>query len=62
MADETPKTVMQPFYMVAVRDCLARGDAAEIKSLLDGVKDVQAKYGDLSGLIAELEGAYGRCK
>ncbi len=56
------KTVIQPFYMVAVRECLGRGDRAEIQALLQGVKEVKAKYGDLSGLITELEGAYARCK
>jgi hypothetical protein len=43
------------FYRPAVDDVLHRGEAAEIQQLLQGAKDVKAKYGDLDGLIKQLE-------
>lgn len=45
------------FYRVAVEDALKRGERAEIEALIHGARDVQAKYGGLSGLITHLEGA-----
>lgn len=45
------------FYRPAVDDVLQRGELAEIQALLDGARDVKAKYGDLDGLIRELEAA-----
>lgn len=48
---------IRPFYMAAVRDTLDRGDKAEISALLDGARGVKEQYGDLDGLIAELEKA-----
>jgi hypothetical protein len=43
------------FYMVAIRETLDRGQPQEIQALLDGAKQVREKYGDLDGLIRELE-------
>ncbi|HEX6376148.1 MAG TPA: hypothetical protein VFZ91_10555 [Allosphingosinicella sp.] len=45
------------FYMGAVRDTLDRGDRAEIEALLASAREVKAKYNDLDGVIAALEGA-----
>lgn len=45
------------FYRPAVDDILARGEHAEISALLQGARDVKAKYGDLDGLIKTLESA-----
>ncbi|HEX5759465.1 MAG TPA: hypothetical protein VF121_09750 [Thermoanaerobaculia bacterium] len=45
------------FYRPAVDDILQRGELAEIQALLQGARDVKAKYGDLDGLIRELEAA-----
>ena len=45
------------FYRVAVDDVLERGEAAEIQALIKGARDVKAKYGDIDGLIRELEAA-----
>lgn len=49
----------RPFYMVAVRETIARGDQAEISALLQDAKDVQSQYGGLDALIADLEKASG---
>ena len=49
----------RPFYMVAVRETIARGDQAEISALLQDAKDVQSQYGGLDGLISDLEKASG---
>jgi hypothetical protein len=45
------------FYRPVVDDVLARGELAEINTLLKGAKDVKAKFGDLDGLIRQLEAA-----
>ena len=45
------------FYRPAVDDILLRGELAEIQVLIQGARDVKAKYGDLDGLIKELEAA-----
>lgn len=45
------------FYRPAVDDILQRGELAEIQVMIQGARDVQAKYGDLDGLIKELEAA-----
>lgn len=45
------------FYRVAVDDTLQRGDHAEIQALLQGARDVKAKFGGIDGLIKELEAA-----
>jgi hypothetical protein len=43
------------FYRPAVDDVIKRGELADIHELLQGAKDVKAKYGDLDGLIKQLE-------
>ena len=43
------------FYRVAVDDIIQRGELAEIQVMLEGARAVKAKYGDLDGLIKELE-------
>lgn len=45
------------FYRPAVDDILQRGELSEIQSLLQGARDVKARYGDLDGLIKTLEAA-----
>ena len=45
------------FYRPAVDDVLQRGELAEIQTLIQGARDVKAKYGDIDGLIKELEAA-----
>lgn len=45
------------FYRPAVDDVLKRGELAEIQALIKGARDVQAKYGDIDGLIKALEAA-----
>ena len=45
------------FYRRAVDDVLKRGELAEIQALIQGARDVKAKYGDIDGLIKELEAA-----
>ncbi|HEV7242925.1 MAG TPA: DUF1843 domain-containing protein [Thermoanaerobaculia bacterium] len=45
------------FYRVAVDDVLKRGELAEIQTLIQGARDVKAKYGDIDGLIKQLEAA-----
>jgi hypothetical protein len=45
------------FYRPAVDDILHRGDVAEIQELLQGARDVKTKFGDLDGLIKQLETA-----
>lgn len=45
------------FYRVAVDDTIKRGELAEIEALLQGARDVKAKYGDIDGLIRQLEAA-----
>ena len=42
---------------VAVDDVLKRGELAEIQALIKGARDVKAKYGDIDGLISQLEAA-----
>ncbi|MEA3064231.1 MAG: hypothetical protein QOJ27_666 [Sphingomonadales bacterium] len=57
---ETLRRLLDPgrvFYRPAVDDALHRGELHEIQELLQGAKDVQAKYGDLNGLIKTLEAA-----
>jgi hypothetical protein len=54
-----PPRPPRPFYMVAVRETIARGDPAEIGALLQDAKDVQSQYGGLDALIADLEKASG---
>jgi hypothetical protein len=49
----------RPFYMVAVRETIARGDQAEIRALLEGAREAQSHYGDFDSLIADLEKASG---
>ena len=43
------------FYRVAVDDVIKRGELAEIQTLIQGARDVKAKYGDIDGLIKQLE-------
>lgn len=43
------------FYRPAVDDVLQRGELAEIQALIQGARDAKAKYGDIDGLIKELE-------
>lgn len=43
------------FYRPAVDDVIKRGELAEIQALIKGARDVKAKYGDIDGLIRELE-------
>jgi len=43
------------FYRPAVDDIIQRGELAEIQVMLEGARAVKAKYGDLDGLIKELE-------
>ena len=45
------------FYRPAVDDILQRGELAEIQALIKGARDVKAKYGDIDGLIKQLEAA-----
>lgn len=45
------------FYRVAVDDVLQRGELAEIQTLIQGAREVKARYGDIDGLIQELETA-----
>ena len=45
------------FYRVAVDDVLQRGELAEIQALIKGARDVKVKYGDIDGLINQLEAA-----
>ena len=45
------------FYRVAVDDTIKRGELADIEALLQGARDVKAKYGDIDGLIRQLEAA-----
>jgi hypothetical protein len=45
------------FYRVAVDDVLHRGEHAEIQALIQGARDVKAKFGGIDGLIKELEAA-----
>jgi hypothetical protein len=45
------------FYRPAVDDVLQHGELAEIQQLIQGAKDVKAKYGDLDGLIRHAEAA-----
>ena len=45
------------FYRVAVDDVIKRGELAEIQTLIQGARDVKAKYGDIDGLIKQLEAA-----
>ena len=45
------------FYRVAVDDVLKRGELSEIEALIKGARDVKAKFGDIDGLIRELEAA-----
>ena len=45
------------FYRPAVDDVLQRGEHAEIQALIQGARDVKAKYGSLDGLIEHLEAA-----
>jgi hypothetical protein len=45
------------FYRPAVDDVIKRGELSEIQTLIKGVRDVKAKYGDLDGLITKLEAA-----
>lgn len=50
------------FYRVAVRDTIQRGELADIQVLLQGAREVKAEWGDLDGLIKELEAAAKRAK
>jgi hypothetical protein len=43
------------FYRPVVDDVITRGELAEIQALIQGARDVKAKYGDLDGLIKQLE-------
>ena len=43
------------FYRPAVDDVIKRGELFEIEALLKGARDVKAKYGDIDGLIKQLE-------
>jgi hypothetical protein len=43
------------FYRPAVDDIIQRGELAEIQVMLEGARGIKAKYGDLDGLIKELE-------
>jgi hypothetical protein len=45
------------FYRPVVDDILKRGELVEIQALIKGARDVKAKYGDIDGLIKELEAA-----
>jgi hypothetical protein len=45
------------FYRPVVDDILQRGELAEIQTLIQGAREVKAKYGDLDGLINQLEAA-----
>ena len=45
------------FYRPAVDDVIKRGELSEIQALIKGAKDVKAKYGDIDGLIKQLEAA-----
>jgi hypothetical protein len=45
------------FYRPVVDDVIHRGELAEIQTLIQGARDVKAKYGDIDGLIKELEAA-----
>ena len=45
------------FYRPVVDDVLQRGERFEIDALLQGARDVKAKFGDLDGLIRTLEAA-----
>jgi hypothetical protein len=50
------------FYRVAVDDVLQRGEIAEIQALIQGARDVKEKFGDIDGLIKELETAARRAQ
>lgn len=63
----TTKTPILPdphrvFYMPAVLDTLKRGKVAEMKALIAGAREVQAKYGGIDGLVKHLEDAVARAK
>ncbi len=45
------------FYRPAVDDVLKRGELAEIETMLKGVRDAKAKFGDFDSLINKLETA-----
>ena len=45
------------FYRPVVDDVISSGNLAEINELIKGAKAVQAKYGDIAGLIKQLEAA-----
>jgi hypothetical protein len=60
LTQETLHKLLDPgrvFYRVAVDDILARGEHAEIQSMLQGAKAVKEQYGDLDKLIGKLESA-----
>ncbi len=70
MLKKTPVKAVRPsklkdpgiqFYMVAVRETIARGDVASIKTLLANVEAVQ-KAGGLEPMIADLRNALDRAK
>ena len=45
------------FYRPVIDDVIHRGELAEIQTLIKGARDVKAKFGDIDGLIKELEAA-----
>ena len=45
------------FYRPVIDDVVHRGELADIRALIQGARDVKAKYGDIDGLIKELEAA-----
>lgn len=49
------------FYKPAVRDTIARGDLARMKTMLKAVKDMQ-KPGALEGMAADLQAAINAAK
>jgi hypothetical protein len=45
------------FYRPVVDDVLQRGELAEIQTLIEGARAVKAQYGDIDGLIKQLQAA-----
>lgn len=50
------------FYRPAVLEILRRGEFAEIQALRQGALEVKESYGDLDGLIKELDTALKRAQ
>lgn len=45
------------FYRPAVDDAIKRGEVSELQAMIKGARDLKAKYGDIDGVITQLEAA-----